>query len=490
MKTKMPTAENDISIVPWYMKSGLYKFLENYDPFTIGDPKTKSEKSYFVAHFDKDRLSEFVNGDNPDEFFTSSERSRLVYYILDQTKYDNEDDLGLGLYNLVHNGVILDAYPLHDGPVLDDFDNEPVNDRQRLQKDWAAMSRMFKYQPIPAIKTYFGEKVALYFAWLGFYTSLLIPAAIIGILCFIYGVATAWDYGVVRELCGQKKNNNGTNLFYMCPLCDKLCSYYLLQDQGCMYSKVTHFFDNEATLFFALVMSIWATIFLEFWKRKEVSLAYEWHTMDFEEEEERPRPEYTARATKLKRNPVTGKREPYMPQRQRFYRIMGAFSVVAFFIVLILAAITGVIVFRAAFYILLIQQDVESIRARSKLIVSACAACINLIAINLLKFIYQRIALWLTQWENPRTNTDYEDSFTVKMFWFQFVNTYSSIFYVAFFKSEFFVGSPGKYKRFTSAKFRFEGCSVQGCFLELTIQLIIIMVGQQIIGNIMEIVIP
>ena len=35
-----------------------------------------------------------------------------------------------------------------------------------------------------------------------------------------------------------------------------------------------------------------------------------------------------------------------------------------------------------------------------------------------------------------------------------------------------------------------DGCSAQGCFFELTIQLIIIMVGQQLINNILETCIP
>jgi len=35
-----------------------------------------------------------------------------------------------------------------------------------------------------------------------------------------------------------------------------------------------------------------------------------------------------------------------------------------------------------------------------------------------------------------------------------------------------------------------DGCSEQGCFLELCVQLLIIMVGQQIIGNITEVAIP
>lgn len=117
------------------------------------------------------------------------------------------------------------------------------------------------------------------------------------------------------------------------------------------------------------------------------------------------------------------------------------------------------------------------------------AALLNLLAINLLKFAYSKLAVWLTDWENPPTRTDYEDSFTWKMYLFQFVNTYASIFYIAFFKSGLVVGTPGRYKRI-GGRFRLDGCSEQGCFLELCVQLLIIMVGQQIIGNVTEVVIP
>lgn len=42
-------------------------------------------------------------------------------------------------------------------------------------------------------RKYFGEKVALYFAWLGVYTQMLIPAAIVGVIVFLYGCATVDD---------------------------------------------------------------------------------------------------------------------------------------------------------------------------------------------------------------------------------------------------------------------------------------------------------
>jgi len=43
-----------------------------------------------------------------------------------------------------------------------------------------------------------------------------------------------------------------------------------------------------------------------------------------------------------------------------------------------------------------------------------------------------------------RTQSEYDDNYTFKVFVFQFVNFYSSIFYIAFFKGKF-VGYPGNY---------------------------------------------
>ena len=44
-----------------------------------------------------------------------------------------------------------------------------------------------------------------------------------------------------------------------------------------------------------------------------------------------------------------------------------------------------------------------------------------------------------------RTQSDFDDNLTFKVFIFQFINFYSSLIYVAFFKGKF-VGYPGHYK--------------------------------------------
>lgn len=122
-----------------------------------------------------------------------------------------------------------------------------------------------------------------------------------------------------QESCDE--NNN----FTMCPLCNKFCGYWSL-DQICYTVRATHLFDNGATVFFAIFMSLWgrfmwfifalfflindvyfelmfflecsvllhiclilllssATTYLEFWKREQASIQFLWDLRNFEEEE-------------------------------------------------------------------------------------------------------------------------------------------------------------------------------------------------------------
>lgn len=45
----------------------------------------------------------------------------------------------------------------------------------------------------PSDRKYYGEKIGIYFAWLGFYTEMLLFAAVVGAMCFVYGFLTYGD---------------------------------------------------------------------------------------------------------------------------------------------------------------------------------------------------------------------------------------------------------------------------------------------------------
>lgn len=112
---------------------------------------------------------------------------------------------------------------------------------------------------------------------------------------------------------------------------------------------------------------------------------------------------------------------------------------------------------------------------------------INLLVITILNYFYNYLAVFLTDMEFKRTQTEYDDSLALKIYLFQFVNYYSSLFYIAFIKGKF-PGYPHKYNRIFGL--RQEECGPGGCLMELFIQLTIIMVGKQIMNSILEIAYP
>lgn len=86
---------------------------------------------------------------------------------------------------MLKEDILYSAYPLHDGDI--DSLNESYP-RKILCSKWAKYSLWYKKQPLDKICDYFGEKIGLYFAWLGCYTEWLIVPSIVGILVFIFNL--------------------------------------------------------------------------------------------------------------------------------------------------------------------------------------------------------------------------------------------------------------------------------------------------------------
>jgi anoctamin-1 len=120
--------------------------------------------------------------------------------------------------------------------------------RYLLYTEWASVNKIFHYQPLDYIKEYFGVKIGLYFAWLGFYTHMLLPASIVGLICFMYSWFTLYSNEPSKDVCLSN--------YTMCALCDHFCGSWNLKDT-CFHSKITYLFDNPSTVFFAIFMSLW-----------------------------------------------------------------------------------------------------------------------------------------------------------------------------------------------------------------------------------------
>jgi anoctamin-7 len=446
---------------------------------------------YFTATFQGDKFYLFIGSEDPDTYFTDTERVRVCYEILETAPYGRKQKGEIGIERLVAEGVFVAAYPLHvgghkrpreEGP--DSPGDEPqLNQRQILKQYWGRYRKWLKYQPLHHIRAYFGEKIGLYFAWLGQYTAWLLLPSFVGLLVFLYGVATinSPDNTDALDICNSRK---GT--YMMCPRCDEHlgCQYWDLKD-SCNLAKVSYLFDNAATVFFAVFVSFWAVFFLEFWKRKEITLAYQWDCLDYESEVERPRPTFAALAPIVERNPITGIPEPHFPSKDRAPRIYSGVLIIITMVSLVLIFMLGVIVYKLLVYRPLSRNKFTQRRALQ--IANISGTLCNLICIMILSRVYEKVALALTHWEMHRTQTEYEDNLTFKVFVFQFVNFYASIFYIAFFKGKL-IGYPGHYTQLFGL--RMEECGPGGCLIELAQQLVIIMVGKQIIGNLQEVIIP
>ncbi|KAK0395416.1 hypothetical protein QR680_001269 [Steinernema hermaphroditum] len=256
--------------------------------------------------------------------------------------------------------------------------------------------------------------------------------------------------------------------------------------------ELSYVFDNSGTVFFATFMSIWATLFLEGWKRYHSEIAWKWGLLDFEVEEETIRPEFQFKIRNKRLNPVTQEVEPYLPIAQRILRLLGSGFTVVFFLCLVVAFVVGIIIYRTIVMQVFATMDDSYFQSNAVILTSVTSASINLIIILILNYFYSWLALKLTAWECPRTQSEFDNSYTLKVFLFQFINFYSSLFYIAFFKGRL-SGVPGNRDRTHRVQIdghRLEGCDPAGCMVELVIQLAIIMCGKQFFNAFMEIGYP
>ncbi|KAJ4924843.1 hypothetical protein JOQ06_003793 [Pogonophryne albipinna] len=506
-------------------------------PFQPKVPHQDQECTKFLTHcFSRDKLH-LYNIPSKDTFFDNATRGRIVYEILRRTVCVRTCQT-IGISTLIAKGVYDAAFPLHDGDYKVIGQPEKRSDRQVLHDEWAKYSAFYKYQPIDLVRKYFGEKIGLYFAWLGVYTQLLIPASIVGIIVFGYGVATVDANIPSLEMCDERLN------FTMCPLCDGACDFWHLST-ACGTARASHLFDNPATVFFAIFMSLWAVLFLEHWKRRQISLSFSWDLTGIEDDEEHP--SQRSRRMGQLQGRTDGDRNYCLPWLQEyrplpicpslpvpssgFYclnssvsdttdlafivldnipcfccascqaaiekltwkdRLPGYFiniSSIIFMFALTFSAVFGVIIYRITVSALMAMSPDPETKSNVRVTVTATAVIINLVVILILDEIYGAVALWLTELEIPKTETHFEERLILKAFLLKFMNAYAPIFYVAFFKGRF-AGRPGNYV-YVFNDYRMEECAPGGCLIELCIQLSIIMLGKQLIqNNIFEIGIP
>ncbi|XP_061457545.1 anoctamin-8 isoform X2 [Rhineura floridana] len=286
----------------------------------------------------------YENIENELFFFTSQERQNIIRYWLENLRAKQ----GEVLHNihflegqpiipeLVARGILQQVFPVHEQRILN-----------RLMKSW--VQAICEPQPLDDICDYFGVKIAMYFAWLGFYTSAMVYPAVFGSLLYTF---TENDQ-TSRDIC---------------------------------------------CVIFAIFNVIWATLFLEEWKRRGAEFAYKWGTLDTPAESiEEPRPQFRG----MKRvSPVTNTEEFYYPPWKR-------------------------LLFQCLEFVLSIKELPRIVRFLPKIVLA--------VIVTVCDEVYKKIAYWLNDMENYRLQSAYEKHLIIKMVLFQFVNSYLSLFYIGFY---------------------------------------------------------
>lgn len=78
--------------------------------------------------------------------------------------------------------------------------------------------------------------------------------------------------------------------------------------------------------------SFLATSFLELWKRRQAVIAWEWDLQNAEDDEE-SRPEFESSVKTFRMNPVTRRKEPYMPSSNKNLRFAISAASVLFMVI-------------------------------------------------------------------------------------------------------------------------------------------------------------
>ncbi|KAF7669835.1 hypothetical protein LDENG_00120110 [Lucifuga dentata] len=301
-------------------------------------------------------------------FFTSQERQSIIKYWLDNLRAKQ----GEVLHNihflegqpiipeLVARGVIHQMFPLHEQRILN-----------QLMTSW--VQAVCERQPLDDICDYFGVKIGMYFAWLGFYANSMLYPAVIGFLLWILAEADQTS-----------------------------------QDICCVV--------------FALFNVVWATLFLERWKRREAELAYRWGTLDTPAESlEEPRPQFRG----VKRcSPITGCEEFYYPPWKR--------AMFRWLVSLPICLLCLCFVFLAMLLCLELQEVVMEIQELPS-ITRFIPKILLAVTVTVCDEVYKKIAYWLNDMENYRLQSAYENNLIIKMVFFEFINSYLSLFYIGFY---------------------------------------------------------
>nr|XP_046251369.1 anoctamin-10 [Scatophagus argus]XP_046251370.1 anoctamin-10 [Scatophagus argus]XP_046251371.1 anoctamin-10 [Scatophagus argus]XP_046251372.1 anoctamin-10 [Scatophagus argus] len=358
-------------------------------------------KTYFngdMEAFSYDDRDNFKDSDNMESFLTLAERQYIVKYELDGLRAQRDLRIpGLSDSSTLQHrdniwqklgsaGVVVDSFPLHKRDKLKD-----------LSEAWYSGNQLA--QPLDSVNGYFGSSVAFYFSFLDFYTWSLLPPAMLGLSI------TYFSGDVQKEIGESFSGSRGTS--------DE-------DDSGSAVSG--HMIQ-------AVFSMLWSTVVMELWKRRSASLSYRWGTLHIAERFAEPRPGFYGN---IGVNPVTGRVEPLFPEWQRDLRMaLVSVPVVGLFLGLV---VVGMVCFYwGEAQVQELHKDWGSLLSQTLLYMPSV---LHIVYTNVLATVYKTVAQSLTEYENHREQSAFENHLTGKVLVFTFFNYFAVLFHIAFFKQD------------------------------------------------------
>lgn len=131
----------------------------------------------------------YIPSEHHPAYISNTQRQAATHEILQSTRYGRIERGEIGINRLIREEIFSAAFPLHEGTGTDGS----TSPRGQLASQWARFSAWYKSQPLDQIREYFGEKIGLYFAWLGSYTAWLLLPSIVGLCVFVLNVAVSFN---------------------------------------------------------------------------------------------------------------------------------------------------------------------------------------------------------------------------------------------------------------------------------------------------------
>ena len=239
---------------------------------------------------------------------------------------------------------------------------------------------------INTIRNYFGETVSYYFLFTDHYTRMLLFPSIFG--CFIFISYFLW---------------------YKIPFITLFSNSIQIDYYECLL------------ILNCILLTIWLTLFIKSWLQKEKLYNYIWG-ISYSEKKEKINEEFISNA---KEKLILGYYVPKEKEPYHTFKKYVSYAVLLGMILLVIFFIYSLFRLKAR----LINGDVWHDYK-----ITFYIACINGIQIKVMNFIYYEIAIYLNNWENHFSLTEKNNSLSLKLILFDFMNSYSSLFYIAFIK--------------------------------------------------------